>query len=104
MTDALNALLFLLLGTIMGMTVFYIFIMPAYTKRLFWRLPVKETEKERRCLECGGPLVKSKFVDEWNLDGSPVEVVEDWYCPSCKIRWVHLYDDEPVKEAKGWRE
>ena len=59
-----------------------------------------ESAEERRCLVCGGPLIKSKFVDEWYGDNSPVEVVEDWYCPSCKIRWVSFLETKPYKEAE----
>jgi len=56
---------------------------------------------EPRCLTCGGPLVTSKFVDEWDLSGNPTEIVEDLYCSACKIRWVAFLEPELYEEAEA---
>ena len=40
-----------------------------------------------KCPECGAPLEKRRFVDSWDEHGRPLDINEDWYCPSCNIRW-----------------
>ncbi len=67
------------------------------------------------CPACGGELKKKKFVDSWNpenkpvtasIDGTdhiilvstPADVSEDFYCESCKTRWVAETNATPEKD------
>ena len=49
------------------------------------------------CPACGGPMKMRRFKDGEDEDGSNPDINLDWWCPTCKLRWMAV--NGPPMEA-----
>ena len=51
------------------------------------------------CPDCDEPMEPRMFQDGGFMEGKPAEFTRDWWCSTCRLRWLSV-KGEPV-EVEG---
>lgn len=74
--------------------------MPIIGKTRVVPVMVHPTGMTYYCPKCREPMKMGKFIDSEDVDGLPMDVVEDPYCEKCGIRvqWSELSSEQMLRD------